>query len=82
MMFGNTVWESALQRHIRPEALSRVSAYDWFGSFAFAPRRARDLGAARGVDRRRGGAVRSPACCPSLSATALLCVRDVRRVRA
>jgi hypothetical protein len=37
MMFGNTVWESALQRHIRPEALSRVSAYDWFGSFAFAP---------------------------------------------
>ena len=37
MMFGNTVWESTLQRHIRPEALSRVSAYDWFGSLAFAP---------------------------------------------
>jgi MFS family permease len=37
MMFGNTVWESALQRHVRPEALSRVSAYDWFGSLAFAP---------------------------------------------
>ena len=37
MMFGNAVWESALQRHIRPDALSRVSAYDWFGSFAFAP---------------------------------------------
>lgn len=37
MMFGNAVWESALQRHIRPDALSRVSAHDWFGSFAFAP---------------------------------------------
>ena len=37
MMFGNTVWESTLQRHIRPATLSRVSAYDWFGSLAFAP---------------------------------------------
>ncbi len=37
MMFGNTVWESTLQRHIPIESLSRVSAYDWFGSFAFAP---------------------------------------------
>jgi hypothetical protein len=27
----------ALQRHIRPEALSRVSAYDWFGSLAAVP---------------------------------------------
>ena len=37
MMFGNAVWESTLQRHIPPEALSRVSAYDWFGSLAFRP---------------------------------------------
>jgi hypothetical protein len=37
MMFGNTVWESALQRHIRPDALSRVSAYDWFGSLVGYP---------------------------------------------
>jgi MFS family permease len=37
IMFGNTVWESTLQRHIPARSLSRVSAYDWFGSLAFAP---------------------------------------------
>jgi hypothetical protein len=36
-MIFNSLWETALQRHIPPEALSRVSAYDWFGSLAFAP---------------------------------------------
>jgi predicted MFS family arabinose efflux permease len=37
MMFGNTVWESTLQRHAPPASLSRLSAYDWFGSLAFRP---------------------------------------------
>jgi MFS family permease len=37
MMLGNSVWESTLQRHIPRESLSRVSAYDWFGSLAFYP---------------------------------------------
>jgi len=37
LMLGNSLWESTLQRHIRAEQLSRVSAYDWFGSFAFQP---------------------------------------------
>jgi MFS family permease len=37
MMLGNTVWESTLQRHIPTDSLSRVSAYDWFGSLAFNP---------------------------------------------
>jgi predicted MFS family arabinose efflux permease len=37
MMLGNTLWESTLQRHIPGESLSRVSAYDWFGSLAFRP---------------------------------------------
>ena len=37
MMLGNSVWESTLQRHIPAESLSRVSAYDWFGSLAFYP---------------------------------------------
>jgi MFS family permease len=31
------LWSSALQTHIPPERLSRVVAYDAFGSFAFAP---------------------------------------------
>lgn len=37
MMLGNALWESTLMRHVPGEALSRVSAYDWFGSIAFQP---------------------------------------------
>jgi predicted MFS family arabinose efflux permease len=36
-MIFNSLWETALQRHIPAAALSRVSAYDWFGSLAFQP---------------------------------------------
>ena len=36
-MTFNTLWETTLQRHIPPEARSRVSAYDWFGSAALGP---------------------------------------------
>jgi MFS family permease len=35
-MFG-TLWETTLQREVPSEVLSRVSAYDWFGSAAFVP---------------------------------------------
>jgi MFS family permease len=37
MMFGMSVWEATLQGHIPREWLSRVTSYDWFGSFAFYP---------------------------------------------
>lgn len=37
MMIGTSVWESTLQRQIPAGSLSRVSSYDWFGSFAFYP---------------------------------------------
>jgi len=37
MFLGNAVWEATLQRHVPGESLSRVSAYDWFGSLAFQP---------------------------------------------
>jgi MFS family permease len=35
-IFG-TLWETTLQREVPQAALSRVSAYDWFGSIAFVP---------------------------------------------
>ena len=35
-VFG-TLWETTLQRLVPPEKLSRVSAYDWFGSVALLP---------------------------------------------
>jgi hypothetical protein len=37
VMTSNTLFETALQRNIPPAALSRVSAYDWFGSLTFNP---------------------------------------------
>jgi predicted MFS family arabinose efflux permease len=37
MTIGMSVWESTLQRRIPADSLSRVSSYDWFGSFAFYP---------------------------------------------
>jgi hypothetical protein len=36
-MFFNTLWETTLQQHIPPASLSRVSAYDWFGSLLWEP---------------------------------------------
>jgi MFS family permease len=36
-MVGMSVWESTLQRQIPPETISRVSSYDWFGSFVVYP---------------------------------------------
>ena len=37
VMLFNTLWETTLQSHIPPDALSRVSAYDWFGSLTLQP---------------------------------------------
>ncbi len=37
MMIGTSVWVSTLQRRIPAESLSRVSSYDWFGSYACYP---------------------------------------------
>ena len=35
-VFG-AVWQTTLQQHVREDALSRVSAWDWMGSFLFLP---------------------------------------------
>ena len=37
MGFFGAVWQTTLQQHVREEALSRVSAWDWMGSLAFLP---------------------------------------------
>jgi MFS family permease len=35
-LFG-ALWQTTLQQHVREEALSRVSAWDWMGTYAFLP---------------------------------------------
>ena len=37
MSIFNALWNTTVQREIPTEVLSRVSAYDWFGSLAFLP---------------------------------------------
>lgn len=37
MMVFNTLWETALQQHIPPATLSRVSAYEWAGAISGQP---------------------------------------------
>jgi hypothetical protein len=37
LMFGNAVFESTLQREVPAGSLSRVSAYEWFGSSGLRP---------------------------------------------
>lgn len=36
-MVFNSLWETTLQKNVPTSSLSRVSAYDWFGSLAFQP---------------------------------------------
>ena len=79
MMLGNGVWEATLQRHIPPESLSRVSAYDWFGSLAFYP-----LGLAVWApiaDAAGAGPALWAACALQVAVSlALLAVPEVRRL--
>jgi MFS family permease len=79
MMFGNSVWESTLQRHIPAESLSRVSAYDWFGALAFQPLGLAIWGpiaALVGIT----AALWAAAVTLAATALALLAVRDVRHL--
>ena len=79
MMLGNSVWEATLQRHIPAESLSRVSAYDWFGSLAFYP-----LGLAVWApiaDAAGAGPALWAACALQVAVSlALLAVPEVRRL--
>jgi MFS family permease len=80
LMLGNSVWESTLQRHIPAESLSRVSAYDWFGSFAFYPVGLALWGALAGVIGLHT-ALWIAFGLFAAAAAALLAVRDVRQFR-
>ena len=81
MMLGNSVWESTLQSRVPVESLSRVSAYDWFGSFAFNPLGMAIWGpiaAAIGIST----ALWLAAALVLASTIALLCVPAIRQLQA
>jgi MFS family permease len=81
MMLGISVWESTLQRHIPADSLSRVSAYDWFGSLAFQPLGlgiAGPIAAALGADTTLWLA----SAVIAASILGLLAIRDIRTLPA
>lgn len=74
------LWTTALQKHVPAEALSRVAAYDWLGSLAFAPLAL----AAAGPLAAWLGLGTALALCGAISAVPLLALLDpqVRGLRA
>jgi hypothetical protein len=80
-MLFNTLWETTLQSHIPPAALSRVSAYDWFGSLTFQPIGFAIVGpVAAGVGMT--ATLWAAAVLDLLLVSSLLAVRDVRTLGA
>jgi len=81
LMLGMSVWQSTLQRYIPAGSLSRVSAYDWFGSFALYP-----LGLAAWGSIAGAIGIHTALWLAfglfALSAAAILAVPDVRQFRA
>jgi len=79
VMLFNTLWETTLQQNVPIEALSRVSAYDWFGSLTLAPIGFAIVGPlsdAIGVSTTLWATAVIDVACVS----ALLLVRDVRTI--
>jgi hypothetical protein len=78
-IFG-VLWETTLQREVPADALSRVSAYDWFGSIATLPvgfALVGPLSHALGIS----GALWLGAAVALVSSAAVLALPDVRRAR-
>lgn len=78
-MLFNTLWETTLQRNVPIEVLSRVSAYDWFGSLTLAPVGFAIVGPlsdAIGVSATLWGTAAIEIACIS----AVLMVREVRTI--
>jgi predicted MFS family arabinose efflux permease len=80
-MLFNTLWETTLQSHIPPAALSRVSAYDWFGSLTFQPVGFAIVGPVAAVSGMTA-TLWAAAVLDLVLVSSLLAVRDVRTLGA
>src|SRR6202042_2321706 len=79
-MLFNTLWETTLQQHVPPASLSRVSAYDWFGSLLCQPLGlALAGGVAGGVGVSR--TLWIPAAVDLVAVAAILAAPSVRNLR-
>jgi MFS family permease len=81
LMVANNLWETAMQRHVPADRLSRVTSYDWFGALAMQPVGMLiwgPIGAAVGT----GAALWIAFAIHLASIFALLAVREVRELPA
>jgi MFS family permease len=81
VIIGNTLWETSLQREVRPERLARVGSIDWMLSLCLMPAGQALAGPISGSLGVRATLVLAGAlmCVPNLLVVAL--VREVREVR-
>ncbi len=79
VMTSNSLFETALQRHVPSAALSRVSSYDWFGSLTFNPIGFALVGPVAALIGRRDTLL-VPACWFLASSLALCALPSVRRL--
>ncbi len=81
IVFGNTLWETALQQEVRPDRLARVGSIDWLLSLCLMPAGQALAGPLVGPLGVRGTLIlaAAPMSVPNLCVLAF--VREVRRVR-
>jgi MFS family permease len=80
-MLFNTLWETTLQQHVPATALSRVSAYDWFGSLLCQPLGLAFAGVAAAAIGM-SGTLWIAAAVEILAIVAMLATPSVRQLRA
>ena len=81
VIVGNTLWETSMQREVRPERLARVGSIDWMLSLCLMPAGQAAAGPLSELLGVRGTLFLAAAlmCIPNLLVVAL--VREVREVR-
>jgi MFS family permease len=80
IVFGNTLWETALQQEVRPDRLARVGSIDWLLSLCLMPAGQALAGPLVGPLGVRGTLILAAALMSVPNLCVLAFVREVRRV--
>src|SRR5437773_9093401 len=81
LIFGNTLWETAMQQEVRPDRLARVGSIDWLLSLCLMPAGQALAGPLVGPLGVRGTLILAATLMSVPNLCVLAFVREVRRVR-
>jgi MFS family permease len=81
IVFGNTLWETAMQQEVRPDRLARVGSIDWLLSLCLMPAGQALAGPLVGPLGVRGTLILAAALMSVPNLCVLAFVREVRQVR-